>query len=212
MKEGTLTAGASLAGAQAALVLIHGRGALAADLLPLGGALAPPSVALCAPQASANSWYPRSFLAPLETNQPYLDRSLDRLEETLRSIHEAGIPKYRIALLGFSQGACLVSEYLARTPQRLGAAFILSGGIAGPLGISRSFTGTFEGTPIFLGCSDSDPHVPIERVVETHQTFRDMGGDAELRIYPGMNHQVNEDEIARCKSLLTKMLTDSNSN
>ena len=153
--------------AAATLILLHGRGASAESMVSLYDALGMDSVAALAPQAAGNTWYPHSFLAPLEANQPYLDSALRRIQTIVDDLLSRGIPAGRIALLGFSQGACLTSEFVARHPRRYGAVMALTGGLIGPPGTPRDYPGSLEGTPVFLGTSDPDPHVPFERVEET---------------------------------------------
>jgi predicted esterase len=189
--------------ADATVVLVHGRGASAASILSLYDGLKLPTLAALAPQAADSTWYPHSFLAPLQSNQPYLDSALNRLESIVADLLTRGIPSNRIALLGFSQGACLISEFIARHPRRYGAVMGLTGGLIGPPGTPRDYPGSLDGTPVFLGTSDPDPHVPFERVQETQAVLARMGADVELRRYPGMPHTVNEDEMDACRALLS---------
>ena len=189
------TAGVPLDEARAALLLIHGRGASAASILGLARELDVDDVAYLAPQAAGHTWYPHSFMAPIEQNEPGLSSALNLLGTLLGRVEEAGLPRERVALLGFSQGACLATEYAARHPQRYGGVFGLSGGLIGPEGTAFEYDGTLDGTPVFLGCSDRDPHIPLERVQETTAVFREMDADVEERIYEGMGHTVNQDEI-----------------
>jgi len=189
------TAGAPLDNARAAMILIHGRGASAQSILGLTRELDVEGVAYLAPQAAAHSWYPYSFMAPIDQNEPSLSSALGVLDALLGRIEEAGLPRARIALLGFSQGACLATEYAARHPQRYGGVFGLSGGLIGPEGTAFEYEGSMADTPVFLGCSDRDPHIPLDRVRETSSVFRQLGADVEERIYEGMGHTVNQDEI-----------------
>lgn len=197
-----LTAGPSPEEAAATLVLVHGRGASAESILSLHDALGIESLAAVAPQAAGHAWYPQSFLAPLEANQPYLDSARGKLDAVVNDLLSRGIPGERIAILGFSQGACLTCEYVARHPRRYGAAMALTGGLIGPPGTPRNYPGSLDGTPIFLGTSDPDPHVPFERVRETERVLAGMGATVELRRYPGMPHTINEEELALCRGLL----------
>src|SRR5687768_1315372 len=197
-----LTAGPSPQDAGAALILIHGRGASAQSILSLYDALEVPELAALAPQAAGNTWYPLSFLGPLESNQPYLDSALRRIESLVADLIGRGVRNDRIAVLGFSQGACLTSEFLARYPHRYGAAMALTGGLIGPPGTPRDYRGSLDGTPVFLGSSDPDPHVPFERVRETESVLARMGARVEVRRYPGMPHEINEEEVDVCKGLL----------
>jgi predicted esterase len=191
--------------ADAVLLLAHGRGGDARDMLALFQELALPAVAALAPQAAGRSWYPLSFLTPLEANQPFLDSALRRLETLVTDLLARGVPNERIALLGFSQGACLSAEFTARHPRRYGAVMALTGGLIGPPGTDRDYPGSLAGTPVFLGTSDPDPHVPFERVQETAAVLTRMGAAVELRRYPGMPHTVNEEELEACRSLLRRL-------
>jgi predicted esterase len=189
------TAGAPLDAARAAMILIHGRGASARSILGLTREVDVEDVAYLAPQAAGHSWYPYSFMAPTDQNEPGLSSALQVIAELLDRVEADGVPRAQIALLGFSQGACLATEFAARHPQRYGGVFGLSGGLIGPEGISFDYEGSMADTPVFLGCSDRDPHIPLERVRETSSVFRQMGADVEERIYEGMGHTVNQDEI-----------------
>lgn len=189
------TAGASLDEADAAVVLVHGRGATAESILQMAGEFSRPNVAYLAPQAQRNTWYPNSFLSSLDSNEPGLSSGLQVIEETIAEIEAAGIPTERILLGGFSQGACLASEFVARNARRYGGLAVLSGGLIGPEGTPRDYDGDLDGTPIFLGCSDTDPHIPEERVYETADVFEELGADVTKRIYEGMAHTVVEDEL-----------------
>jgi predicted esterase len=204
-----LAAGAPLDQARAAMVLIHGRGASAQDILSLTDELSQPDVAYLAPQAAGNTWYPYSFLAPLSSNEPYLSSALDVVAALLEHIAAAGIPAERTLLLGFSQGACLSLEFVARNARRYGGVAGLSGGLIGPDGASRDYPGSLAGTPIFLGCSDVDFHIPKQRVQHSTEVLRRLGGDVTERLYPGMGHTVNQDEIDAVKALLRSVLAQS---
>jgi predicted esterase len=186
--------------------MVHGRGATAQSILSLYDELGIDALAALAPQAAGGSWYPHSFLAPIETNQPWLDSALGRIESIVTGLIEAGLPTERIALLGFSQGACLSSEFVARHPRRYGAVMALSGGLIGPPGMSRHDTGSLAATPVFLGIGDPDAHVPFSRVDETRVALTAMGASVELRRYPGMPHTINQDELEACRSLLIRLI------
>lgn len=201
-----LAAGPSPQDAGAALILIHGRGASPQSILSLYDTLDLPMLAALAPQAAGNTWYPLSFLAALESNQPYLDSALRRIESLVNELLGRGLASNRIAVLGFSQGACLASEFAARYPRRYGAVMALTGGLIGPPGTPRDYRGSLDGTPVFLGSSDPDPHVPFERVRETESVLARMGARVEVRRYPGMPHTINEEEIDACRQLLRSML------
>jgi predicted esterase len=197
-----LTAGESLDRATTALILVHGRGGTAEGMLSLAGELTQPGFAFLAPQAAGNTWYPLSFLAPIERNEPYLSAALDALAALMERLDEAGIPAERTILLGFSQGACLVLEFAARHAQRYAGIVGLSGGLIGPDGTPRDYHGSLAETPIFLGCSDVDPHIPKERVVESGQVLERLGGKVTVRLYPDMSHTVNQDELDRVRSIM----------
>lgn len=197
-----LLAGAPLERARAAMLLVHGRGATAESILELGEEVADETVALVAPQASGNTWYPLSFMAPTELNEPYLTSALSKVGATLERIGAAGIPAERIVLAGFSQGACLTLEFVSRNPRRYGGVAGLSGGVIGPPGMTRNDHGDLRGTPLFLGCSDIDPHIPKERVEETADIFRHLRAEVAMRLYPAMPHTINSDEITRLRLMV----------
>jgi len=195
-------AGAPLESAQAAVVMVHGRGDSAPGILSLASALEAPGVAYVAPQARHNTWYPYSFMAPMERNEPWLTPALAAVHGAVEEVVAAGVPRERIVLLGFSQGACLASEYLARHAQRFGGLAALSGGLIGPEGTPRDYEGSLGGTPAFLGCSDVDPHIPVERVHETEEVLARLGAQVDKRIYPGFGHSVNQDEVDAVNAML----------
>ena len=195
-------AGRPLGEAKAAMILIHGRGAPAEDILGLAGELDRPDLAYLAPQAQGYTWYPYSFMAPLEQNEPGLSSALALIGDLVERLEQAGIPPERTVLLGFSQGACLSLEYAARNARRFGGVVALSGGLIGPPGTPREYSGTLDGTPVFLGCSDRDPHIPLVRVQESTQVLERMGATVTEKIYPGMGHTVNEDEIEHVRAML----------
>jgi phospholipase/carboxylesterase len=175
-------AGAPLTRAAAVLVLVHGRGADASGILPLGEALALPEIALLAPEAEGRSWYPHTFLAPLAANEPHLSRGLSDLDALGEALRAAGVPDEKLAWLGFSQGACLMLEHTARRPRRSGAVIALAGGLIGPPGTPRAYPGSLAGTPVFLGCGNVDTHIPEARVRETDAVLRGMGADVTLAV------------------------------
>jgi predicted esterase len=197
-----LAAGRPLADAAAAVVLVHGRGAGAESILGLAGELARPDFAFLAPQAAGSTWYPYSFLAPLERNEPYLGSALRRVGAAVELAARAGVPAERLLLLGFSQGACLTLEYAVRHPRRYGGVVALTGGLIGPDGTPREDSGSLDGTPVFLGSADPDPHVPRARVEESARVLERMGASVLTRIYPGMGHTVNEDELERVRAMM----------
>lgn len=202
-----LAAGPAPEQAKATLLLLHGRGAPAEGMLELSSQLGLAAVAALAPRAAGRTWYPLSFLSPLEANQPFLNSALRRLEAVVGDLLGRGIPGERIALLGFSQGACLTTEFIARHPRRYGAVMALTGGLIGPLGTRRDYPGSLAGTPVFLGTSDPDSHVPFERVRETAVVFSRMGAVVDLRRYPGMPHAINQDELEACRALLRRVMS-----
>ena len=197
-----LKRGLEPADARVTLVCVHGRGASAEDILGLAGELRLGDAAYVAPQAAGHTWYPYSFLTPMERNEPFLSSALRVLEVTIESLARQGVGRERIALIGFSQGACLSLEFAARHAGRFAAVVGFSGGLIGPAGTPRGYVGSFDGTPVFLGCSDVDAHVPLERVHESAAVFRRMGAAVDERIYPRMGHTVNGDEIAAARAML----------
>lgn len=196
-----LAAGAPLARARAAMVLVHGRGASADDILSLAQEIEQPGFAYLAPQAAGAAWYPNRFTAPIPSNEPWLSSALGRLDALLAQIGQAGIPAERVVLLGFSQGACLALEYAARNARRYGGVVALSGGLIGPEGTPRDYAGSLAGTPVFLGCSDVDFHIPKERVQHSTVVLRGLGADVTERLYPGMGHTVNQDELEHVRAI-----------
>jgi predicted esterase len=199
-----LEAGEPLAKARAAMILVHGRGATAADVMTIGAEVMHPGFAYLAPQAEGNRWYPNPFTAPLESNEPYLSSAL-RVLETLLAKVEKTIPAQRVVLLGFSQGACLALEFAVRHARRYGGVVGLSGGLIGPDGTPRDYPGSFEGTPVFLGCSDVDPHIRKDRVLEAAEVFKRMNASVTVRLYPGMGHTVNSDEIEAVREIVESL-------
>ncbi len=190
-----LLAGEPLEQAKAAVVMVHGRGATADSILTLAAELNQPGFAYLAPQAAGNTWYPYRFMEPVASNEPWLSSALAVLRGVLGRLEEANIPVERTILLGFSQGACLTLEYAARNARRYGGIAGLSGGLIGPDGAPRDYGGSLAGTPVFLGCSDDDPHIPRERVNLSADVLQRLGGNVTKRFYPGMGHTVNQDEI-----------------
>lgn len=188
------------------MILLHGRGASAQGMLALANELETDEVAYLAPQATSRSWYPESFMAPIEQNEPHLSSALRVVGDTIEQATEAGLTEEQVILLGFSQGACLATEYAARHPQRYGGVVGLSGGLIGPEGTPFDYEGTLDGTPVFLGCSDQDPYIPLERVEETAEVFRSLIAKVTKRIYEGMGHTTNGDEIKHVRSLLVDLV------
>lgn len=197
-----LTSGRDPSQARAAAILVHGRGGSAEGMLGLAAAIAVEDIAWLAPQAEGGAWYPHSFMAAIESNEPWLSASLDLLDRLVARCGADGLPPERVALAGFSQGACLAAEYAARNARRYGGLVLLSGGLIGPPGTPREYPGSLSGTPVFLGCSDIDPHIPVERVRETARVLRSMGAEVDERIYPGLGHTVIDDEIDAARRIL----------
>jgi len=202
-------AGEPIGIAQAAMLMVHGRGASADDILTLTDQLAQPGFAYFAPQAAENTWYPNRFLVPLPENEPWLSSSLTFVGDVYAEIVKAGIPPERVMLLGFSQGACLTLEYAARNAQRYGGIVGLSGALIGPDDTPRDYKGSLAGTPVYLGCSDVDFHVPKERVDQTAGVLRKLGGQVTERLYPNLDHSVNQDEIDFVRSMMQSLITGS---
>jgi predicted esterase len=184
------------------MVLLHGRGATSESILSLIPAFDAPDFAYLAPQAGGHSWWPQSFLAPIASNEPGISSAMMAVADVLRRTADAGIPRERTLLLGFSQGACLAAEFAARNARRYGGVAALSGGLIGPDATPRNYAGSLEGTPVFLGCSDVDAHIPAGRVRETAETLGKLGGQVTMRLYPGMGHLINEDEIAAVQAMM----------
>jgi predicted esterase len=201
-----LTDGKPLSEANAAIILVHGRGASAYDIMELGLLLGGDQFTLLAPQAANNTWYPFSFLAPLANNEPYLSSALETLTNLVDQVEAAGIPASRIILAGFSQGACLASEFVARNARRYGGLLLFSGGLIGPPGTPRDYAGSLEGTPVFIGCSDVDFHIPLERVHETTEVLTNLGAQVNEKIYPGMGHTIIQDELDQAQKIVEQLV------
>lgn len=200
-----VAAGAPLEAARGAAILLHGRGATAESILTLGYELAVAGVAYLAPQATSNTWYPHRFLMPLEMNEPWLSSALGVVDDLVAQLGKAGFGTERVALIGFSQGACLALEYAVRHPRRYGAIIGLSGGLIGPPGTTWPSPPALAGTPVFLGCGDPDPHIPASRVHESEDVFRRAGADVTAVLYPGLGHTVGDDELQRTRELLSRL-------
>lgn len=199
--------GALLAAADAAMVMVHGRSAGPEAILALRAPINRPSISCIAPTAAGGTWYPLSFLAPREQNEPGLSSGLGVLESLVTGLIARGFPSRKIVLLGFSQGACLAAEFAVRHPRRYGGVLVLSGGVIGPPGTKwDDVTGSFDGTPVFLGCSDVDGHIPKERVLESERLFTRLGARVKRTLYPGMGHLVNGDEIVEVQAVLDEVL------
>lgn len=201
-----LQAGAPLATAKAAMILLHGRGATAQDILTLVPELNQPEFVYFAPQASGNTWYPFSFLAPISQNEPGISSGLQAISDFLRQLSENGLPPERVMLLGFSQGGCLTIEFAARHARRYGGVVGLSAGLIGPEGTPRAYSGSFDGTSIFLGCSDNDVHIPRARFNETALVLEKLGAQVTTRLYSNFGHTINHDEIRFVQEMMRSLL------
>ena len=201
-----LHTGPELPQAAAVMILLHGRGAGASDILALAPHFPYPSLAFVAPQAEQSSWYPYSFLVPLQQNRSGVDSAMRVISSLVLESELQGIPKERVFLLGFSQGGCLALEFAAQHPARYGGVFGLSGGLFGPPGTAWEYEGSLDGTPVFIGCSDVDPHIPRSRVQETADALQRLGGDVTLSIYPGMGHTVSDAEIGAINAIIARSL------
>ncbi len=202
-----VTGGTDLADAEAALVCTHGRGATARRMIQLADEVGQEGVAALAPQAARRTWYPNSFLDPVERNEPGRSSGLQAVSDAIDEANDAGIPTERVMLIGFSQGACLASEYLARNPRRYGGLAALSGGLIGEQ-LDDEYPGDLEGTPVFLGCSDTDPHIPEERVHETAAVLESMDANVTKRLYEGIGHGITEDELAVVSDMVAALTDD----
>ena len=200
-----LSAGAPLQKARTVAIMLHGRGASAENMRVFGQSLGVTDVAYLAPQAPGSSWYPLSFLAPLHDNEPALSRALATVEEAIAQVTGAGLSVDQLVLLGFSQGGCLALEYAARHARRYGGVIGLSAGLIGPPGTPRHYAGSLSGTPVFIGCSDIDAHIPLARVHETSKVLSELGGAVTERIYPNFGHAINADEIQHVGQMLTAL-------
>jgi predicted esterase len=202
----TMVVGAPLDRAQAAVILLHGRGGSAEDIASLARILAADRLCFLVPEAAGHTWYPQRFIAPLAANEPWLGSALAVVGALVARVAAAGIDAKRTAIAGFSQGACLALEFAARTPTRYGAVIGLSGGLIGPPGEPRppvAQGASLAGTPVFLGCGDRDGHIPVDAVEASASALIALGGSVDLRLYPGMGHTINEDEIAAARGLLS---------
>jgi len=200
-----LTAGRKLAEAAGAVVLLHGRGASAEDILGLGRELGNEDLAFFAPQAAEHSWYPYSFLAPIQQNEPWLTSALNRLRSIIDDISNAGMERAKIVIAGFSQGACLATEFVARNPARYGGLLAFSGGLIGPPGTEFRYAGKLDGTPAFFGGVDPDAHVPWQRVQESAAVLAALSAEVIVKRYPGMPHAINQAELEQARNLISRI-------
>ncbi len=198
--------GEPLESAKAAVIMIHGRNAMPQHMLSLVPEIDHPGYVYFAPAANGNTWYPNSFLAPLESNEPGLSSALNIIKALFAHLKANGIPPEKTILMGFSQGACLVAEFAARHARRYGGVVVLSGGLIGPEGTPRAYGGSLAETPVFIGCSDIDPHIPLMRVRESADVMRKLGGKVTPRIYPGMGHTVNDDEVEFVRDMMKQLV------
>ncbi|WP_135820903.1 alpha/beta hydrolase [Halostella litorea] len=198
------TAGAPPQAAETAVVMLHGRGSTAGNVLTLIDEFLHHGAMYLAPQAAHSSWYPRSGYAPLDDNEPWITSALARIDRAMETAADAGVPAERTVLLGFSQGGCLAAEYVARNPERYGGLVVLSGSLLGPEP-GADYAGSLDGTPVFLGCSSEDPYVAAERVRESAAAFERLGGDAEYRLYDDLGHAINDDEVGRINALIDRL-------
>ena len=200
-----LQRGAALNSAKGAVVLLHGRGASAQDILGLARDFDLPEFAFLAPEAAEHTWYPYSFLSPIEQNQPWLDSALKLVRETVHRAITGGIERQKVAIVGFSQGACLATEFVARNAARYGGLVAFTGGLIGPPGAKFAYSGDLAGTHCFFGAGDRDPHVPWKRVEESASVLTGLGGVVTSRRYPGLAHTINQDEIDHAKIILRRV-------
>ena len=203
------TAGVELSIASSAMIMIHGRGAGAHDILSLHPQFPYENMAYLAPEAESQSWYPYSFLVPMAQNEPGVSSAMTVINSLVLEAELSGIPRERIFLLGFSQGACLVLEFAARHPGVYGAVFGLSGGLMGPPGTTWESEDSLADTPVFVGCSDVDPHIPRSRVEESADVLTRLGANVGLRVYPGMGHTISGEELEEINATITFRLESS---
>jgi phospholipase/carboxylesterase len=204
-----LATGSKLSEAAGAVILLHGRGASAEDILGLAAELERPEIAYLAPQAAGHSWYPYSFLAPIRQNEPWLTSALGKLGNVVEDISQAGIARAKIVIAGFSQGACLASEFVARNAARYGGLIAFTGGLIGPPETEFRYTGRLDGTPAFFGAADPDAHVPWQRVQESAAVLSALGAEVLLKRYPGMAHTINQEEIEEARRLIARAFSHS---
>lgn len=195
--------GAPLETAQGVMILVHGRGSTAHNILTLAAEFERDDLAFLAPQAANQTWYPQSFLSPIALNEPGISSGIALVKSIIDQVESVGIPAEKIFIGGFSQGACLALETVARHARRYGGVFGFSGGLIGPDDTPRDYMGTLANTPIFLGCSDNDPHIPQQRVEHTANVLEQLGGVVTTRIYPNLGHTVNLDEIAFVQAMIS---------
>ena len=207
--QAVLLAGEPLDRASAALILVHGRGASARDIMTIATEVAEPGFAFLAPEAAGGAWYPNRFMEPLASNEPWLSSALETVGRVLALVEER-LPAESVILLGFSQGGCLALEFAARNARRYGGLVGLSAGLIGPDDAPRDYPGSLNGTPVFLGCSDVDPHIPARRVIETGEVLERLGAKVTVKLYPGMGHEVNADELGHVRRMMAALTRREN--
>jgi predicted esterase len=188
--------------AKLAVILLHGRGSNAESMIPLADSLNLEGISFIIPQAALNRWYPQTAFGPLEANEPDLSSAMHKVDTLVMEAQADGLSDEQIVFGGFSQGACLASEYVARNAKKYGGLFVLSGALIGPPGMPRKYTGTLDGMPVFIGGSDVDPWIKHEWMVEAASVLGNLGGDIDFRTYPGMAHTVNQDELGQVRAML----------
>lgn len=201
-KKNIQTAGKPLKEAKKVLIMIHGRGGDARDILSLAAHFNVEDFALMAPEATNNTWYPYSFLAPTEQNEPWLSSALDLLKETVDKVLDQGISAENIYFMGFSQGACLTLEFVTRNAKKYGGVAAFTGGLIGQEINESNYSGDFGGSPIFIGTGNPDPHVPVSRVNESVKILEKMKAKVNLKIYDGRPHTISQDEIEQANTLI----------
>ena len=197
-----IKAGQPLTSQSKVLILLHGRGATAEDILSLSHYLNVKDFALLAPQATNNSWYPQSFLSPTAQNEPWLSSALSIINEVVEDVLSKGVTEQHIYFAGFSQGACLTLEYITRNARKYGGAVAFTGGLIGDKLYTENYGGDFQQTSIFIGTSDPDPHVPVQRVLATEAQLKKMNANVQVKVYPNMGHTINDDEIKWANELV----------
>ncbi len=202
-KKEFILSGKKIEDASKILIMVHGRGASAEDILSIADYLKVEDFALLAPQATNHTWYPYSFLSPPSQNEPWLSSALDLIGDIVKDLKQRSIDPKNIFFLGFSQGACLTLEFVTRNATRFGGVIAFTGGLIGDKIYSENYKGDFSNTPIFIGSSDPDPHVPVARVNETATTLEKMNAVITKRIYKNMGHTINQEEIELANNILS---------
>jgi predicted esterase len=200
-----LTVGETVENARTAMIMLHGRGAGADDIISLHHEFVENGMIYLAPQAAQNSWYPYRFIESIEANEPWLTSALQIVDDLVEKVIKKGISREKLIILGFSQGACLALEYSIRNAEKYGGVIGLSGGLIGPPGTEWNYSGSLENTPVFLGCSDKDFHIPKERVIESAEILEQKGADVSMKLYPDLGHTINQDEIETIRRIITKL-------